>query len=154
MKTLTWNKKIRHGLQNTGQMYSGSTSVTVIKAVLRCAQICKHSYRAKNMWHKDQTKQNIVMPLCSFHPTVGPKNVALLSFLKIQNIEKSYFSSFIKAISANKLGLKFPPVWRHPKQSSGILSWNVACKRVYNNQEAVMGMKCQLNVWKLGLDFR
>lgn len=139
MKTLTWNKKICHCLQSTGQMYSGSTSVTVIKAVLRCAQICKHSYQAKNMWHRDKAKQNIVMQLCAFHPTVGPKNVALLSFLKIQNIEKPWFSSVIKAISDNKLGLKFPRVWRHPKQSSGILSWNAACKRVCNNQEHSWG---------------
>lgn len=133
-KTLTCNKKICHCLQSPGQMYLGSTSVTVIKAVLRwCAQICKHSYRAKNMWHKDTAKPNIVLQLCSFHPTVGPKNIALLPFLKIQNIEKPYFSSFIKTISDNKLGLKFPRVWRHSKQSSGLLSWNVACKYVCHN---------------------
>lgn len=125
-------------------MCSGSTSVTVIKAVLRCAQICKHSNQAKNLWHKDKTKQNIVMQLCSLHQTLGPKNIALLSFLKIQNTEKPIFSRFINTISDNKLGLRFPSVWMHSKQSSGILSWNVACKYRCNNQEHSWGWKASL----------
>lgn len=91
-------------------MCSGSTSVTVIQAVLGCAQICKHSNQAKYMRHKDKTKQNIVMQLCSLHQTLGPKNIALLSFLKIQNTEKPNFSRFINTISDNKLRLRFPSV--------------------------------------------
>lgn len=87
-------------------MYSGSTSVTVIKAGLRCAQTGQHSNQAKNMRLRDQTKQNIVMELCSCHPTLGPKNIARLSFLKIQNMEKLKISNFIETISDNELGLK------------------------------------------------